>query len=63
VPAGSVLEGEFDPAGALSSFAGPEAGFILLCTARPRSAMRIETHRREAMRAHGRAHGLPAPRG
>jgi ferredoxin len=62
--AARVLEGDFDPAGALRYY--PEdkaAGFILLCTARPRSAMRIQTHQRDAMRTHRRAHGLPTPRG
>ena len=62
--AGRVLEGEFDPAEALRYY--PEdkkAGFILLCTARPRSAMRIQTHQRDAMRAHRLEAGLPTPRG
>jgi len=62
--AGRVLEGEFDPAEALRYYPqDKEAGFILLCTARPCSAMRIQTHQRDAMRAHRRQHGLPAPRG
>ncbi len=34
-----------------------------LCTARPKSPMRIRTHQRDAMRAHRRRHGLPTPRG
>jgi ferredoxin len=62
--AGRVLEGEFDPAEALRYYPeDKEAGFILLCTARPRSAMRILTHQRDAMRAHRTKHGLPTPRG
>ena len=62
--AGRVLEGEFDSAEALRYYPqDKEAGFILLCTARPRGAMRIQTHQRDAMRAHRRQHGLPAPRG
>lgn len=62
--AGRVLEGEFDPAEALRYYPKDKAaGYILLCTARPRSAMRIRTHQRDAMRAHRRRHGLPAPRG
>ncbi len=62
--AGRVLEGEFDPAEALRYYPeDKQAGFILLCTARPRSAMRIQTHQRDAMRAHRRRRGLPAPRG
>jgi ferredoxin len=62
--AGRVLEGAFDPAEALRYYAQDRgAGFILLCTARPRSAMRILTHQRDAMRAHRLQHGLPTPRG
>lgn len=62
--AARVLEGEFDPAEALRYY--PEdkaAGYILLCTARPRSPMRILTHQRDAMRAHRLKAGLPTPRG
>jgi ferredoxin len=54
--------GEFDQDGADLYF--PEdraAGFILLCTARPRSDLVIVTHQQDAMRAHRLAHGLPAP--
>jgi ferredoxin len=62
--AGRVLAGEFDPAEALRYYPQDKAaGYILLCTARPRSAMRILTHQRDAMRTHRRRHGLPAPRG
>ena len=62
--AGRVLDGEFDPAEALRYYPQDrQAGFILLCTARPRSAMRILTHQRDAMRAHRLQHGLPTPRG
>jgi ferredoxin len=38
-----------------------EAGFILLCTAKPRSALRIQTHRQHAMRRYRLSRGLPAP--
>ena len=62
--AGRVLEGDFDPAEALRYYPQDRAaGFILLCTARPRSPMRIQTHQRDAMRAHRRKAGLPTPRG
>ena len=40
-----------------------EAGFILLCTAKPRSDLAIRTHQREAMRDHRLECGLPVPRG
>ena len=62
--AGRVLEGDFDPAEALRYYPeDKQAGYILLCTARPRSAMRIQTHQRDAIRAHRLQHGLPTPRG
>jgi ferredoxin len=38
-----------------------EAGFVLLCTAKPRSALRIRTHQQTEMRAHRLQQGLPAP--
>lgn len=38
-----------------------EAGFILLCTGKPRSALRIRTHQQTEMRAHRIQQGLPAP--
>ncbi|HEY3360156.1 MAG TPA: 2Fe-2S iron-sulfur cluster-binding protein [Polyangia bacterium] len=38
-------------------------GFALLCTARPRSDLIIETHASEAMRRFRDEHGLPHPRG
>lgn len=40
-----------------------EAGFALICTARPTSDLRLRTHQSAAMREHRRAHRLPAPRG
>jgi ferredoxin len=38
-----------------------EAGFILLCTAQPRSALRIRTHQQDEMRRFRKQKGLPAP--
>ena len=62
--AARVLTGEFDPAEALRYYPeDKQAGYILLCTARPRSAMRIQTHQRDAMRAYRLKAGLPTPRG
>jgi ferredoxin len=62
--AARVLKGEFDPAEALRYYPkDKEAGFILLCTAKPKSAMRIQTHQHAAMRAHRLKAGLPTPRG
>jgi ferredoxin len=40
-----------------------ETGFILLCTARPRSDLLIRTHQSAAMREHRITHRLPTPRG
>ena len=38
-----------------------EAGFVLLCTGKPRSALRVVTHQADAMRQHRQALKLPAP--
>ena len=61
--AGRLLRpGDFDSSDAAAYF--PEdraAGFILLCTARPRSDLDIQTHQQFAMRQHRLKLGLPAP--
>ncbi len=61
--AGRLLApGDFDASAARRYYeADRAAGFILLCTARPRSPLRILTHQQDAMRAFRAAHGLPAP--
>jgi ferredoxin len=62
--AGRILEGQVDQSEARRFY--PQdgaAGFVLLCSAFPRSPLRILTHQKEQMRAHRRAQGLPAPRG
>jgi hypothetical protein len=38
-----------------------EAGFVLLCTGKPRSALRIRTHQANEMRQFRRQKKLPAP--
>jgi ferredoxin len=54
--------GEFDQSDSDMYFpADREAGFILLCTARAHSDLRIRTHRQREMRLHRRGRGLPAP--
>ena len=59
-----VLEGRVDQTEARRLYPQDEAaGFVLLCSAFARSPLRILTHQKEAMRAHRRALGLPAPRG
>jgi len=54
--------GEVDQSDSVSYF--PEdrdADFVLLCTGKPRSALRIRTHQQDVMRAHRREKELPAP--
>jgi ferredoxin len=60
--AARLLQGDVDQTAASGYF--PEdrqAGYVLLCTARPRSDLLLETHQEDAMRAHRLAHRLPAP--
>ena len=61
--AGKLAEpGEFDPSDAVSYYPQDRAaGYILLCTAKARSNLRIRTHRQTEMRAHRTKIGLPAP--
>jgi ferredoxin len=61
--AGQLLEpGEFDSSDAVSYFPQDrETGFILLCTAKPRSNLRIRTHVQTEMRQYRLKSGLPAP--
>jgi len=57
-----IGEGDFDISDADMYF--PEdraAGFILLCTAKPRSGLCIRTHQELQMREHRRRSKLPAP--
>jgi ferredoxin len=60
--AGRLVNGSVDQSKAVSYF--PEdsrAGFILLCTAQPRSDIRVVTDQQLAMREHRLGLGLPAP--
>jgi ferredoxin len=61
--AGELLDpGEFDSSDAVSYYPQDrEAGYILLCTAKARSSLRIRTHMQTEMRAHRKKMGLPAP--
>lgn len=65
--AGQIVDGTadcVDQSASLRYFPeDPRAGYVLLCTASPRSSCRIQTHRSEAMKAHRRRFGRPAPRG
>jgi ferredoxin len=52
----------FDPSDAVSYFPQDrEAGYILLCTAKARSNLRVRTHMQTEMRNHRKQRGLPAP--
>lgn len=54
--------GEFDQADSVGYYpADREAGYVLLCTCKPRSDLRVRTHQARAMRAHRIEKGLPAP--
>jgi ferredoxin len=60
--AGRLLEGKVEHDHPDSYFAEDEAaGYVLLCRAMPRSAVRIRTHEEWEMREHRLALGLPAP--
>jgi ferredoxin len=62
--AGRILDGQVDQSEARRFYPqDAAAGFVLLCSAYPRSDLQILTHQRDAMRAHRRALGLPTPRG
>ena len=55
--------GEWDQSASLRYFQQDrEAGFVLLCTAEPRSDLSIRTHQRVALREHRIRCGLPTPR-
>jgi ferredoxin len=60
--AGKLLSGTVDQTSANSYFAEDmEAGFVLLCTAKPRSDVRVRTHQQDQMGQHRTELGLPAP--
>jgi ferredoxin len=54
--------GEVDQSDSVSYYPqDKQAGFILLCTGKPRSALSIRTHQEAEMRQHRLEQGLPAP--
>jgi ferredoxin len=54
--------GEVDQSDSVSYYLQDrEAGFVLLCTAKPHSPLRIRTHQQTEMRQHRLEQGLPAP--
>jgi ferredoxin len=60
--AARLLKGSVDQSAAASYFDSDRtAGFVLLCTARPRSEIVCQTHQQWTMREHRKLLGLPAP--
>ncbi|HEY7305147.1 MAG TPA: 2Fe-2S iron-sulfur cluster-binding protein [Bryobacteraceae bacterium] len=60
--AGRLLAGTVDQSSSNSYFPeDKQAGFVLLCTGRPCSDLRIRTHEQFFMRQHRTKLGLPAP--
>ena len=60
--AGLLLSGEVDQSVSASFFPqDKQAGFVLLCTGRPRSNLVIIPEQQDEMRKHRRALKLPAP--
>src|SRR5262245_32151340 len=54
--------GEVDQSDSLVYFpADREAGFVLLCTGKPRSAVHVRTHQQRELREFRKQRGLPAP--
>ena len=61
-PGRLLAPGEFDPSDAVGYYPQDrEAGYILPCTGKPRSNVRMRTHAQTEMRAHRKGPGLPAP--
>ena len=55
-------DGELDQSDSLVYFEQDrKAGFVLLCTAKPKSELRVRTHQQNEMRKFRRQNGLPAP--
>jgi len=61
--AGRLLDGGLvDQSDSVSYYpADRDAGFVLLCTGKPLTALRILTNQQGKMREHRRLKGLPAP--
>ncbi len=62
--AGKIIKGEVDQSRTLRIFKQDiEEGFVLLCTATPKSDLTILTHQKENLREHRIKNHLPVPRG
>ena len=60
--AAKLVEGDVDQSASNAYYPEDrEAGFVLLCTGRPRSDVTVRTHQQWEMRRHRVACGLPAP--
>jgi len=61
-PGNESVETEVDQSDSLVYFPQDrQAGYVLLCTAKPRSSLRIRTHQQREMRQFRKQNGLPAP--
>jgi ferredoxin len=59
-----LVEGHVDQSASRRYYpADREAGFALICTARPLSDLKLISHQKDAMRQHRLALHLPVPRG
>jgi len=59
-----VLEGEVDNSDARRYYPeDKQAGFALICTAKPLTDLRLRAYQTDAMQAHRLASGLPTTRG
>jgi len=62
--ASRLLNGEVDQSDAIRYYPeDKEAGFVLICSAKPRSNLCIKTHQKKEMQNQRDEYGLPYPRG
>lgn len=62
--AARLVEGEVDQSASMRFYPeDAEAGFTLLCTARPQRDLKVIPNQKDAMRDHRVQRSLPAPRG
>ncbi len=59
-----LLKGEVDQSEAIRCYLeDKDAGFVLICSAKPRSDLCIKTHQKEEMQKQRDEYGLPYPHG
>ena len=62
--ASRLLNGEVDQSDAIRYYPeDKQAGFVLICSAKPRSNLCIKTHQKKEMQNQRDEYGLPYPRG